>query len=436
MQSSKHIYYLLASGTALTLALTACGDSGGGGASADADEGDAGDDSGQQIELSVATFNEFGYEELLKEYEDANPGIKVSHVKADTADNARVALRNSLGANSGAADIEAMEVDWVTEFKQYPDKFADLSDPEVEGRWLDWKTEDATLDDGKLIGYGTDIGPEAVCYRADLFDQAGLPTDREEVAELLGETWDDYFAVGREFVASSDAAWYDSAGALWQGMINQVDLAYQDADGNVVATTNAEVRGLYDQVLKASVDEELSAGLGQWSDDWNAAFQQDEFATMLCPGWMLGVIEGNADGVEGWDVANVFPGGGGNWGGSYLTVPAQGDHVEEAKKLAAWLTAPEQQIKAFTAKGTFPSQVEALSSDTLLSSTNAFFNDAPTGQIFADRAEAVTMQPTKGPKYFDINSALQDAITRVDVDGTDDAESSWAKFVSDVEALG
>src|SRR5690606_26507616 len=248
----------------------------------------------------VATFNEFGYEELAKENMDLNPGIKVEHVKADTADNARAALRNSRGANTGAAGIEAIEVDWVTEDQRCPDRFADLSDPGVEGRWIDWKTEAVTLEDGKLIGYGTDIGPEAVCYRADLFEAAGLPTDREEVAELLGDTWEDYFAVGREFIKNSDAAWYDSAGALWQGMINQVDYAYEDADGNVVATTNPEVRSLYDQVLKASVDDELSAGLGQWSADWTSSFQEDEFATMLCPGWMLGVISGNAEGVEGW----------------------------------------------------------------------------------------------------------------------------------------
>ena len=437
MQRTSTTFPLLASAAAASLLLSACGSDG----NADADAGDgatgsATEGGGEQVSLTVATFNEFGYEELLSEYEDANPGVTVEHVKADTADNARAALRNSLGANSGAADIEAIEVDWVTEFRQYPDKFEDLSDPEVEGRWLDWKTEAVTLEDGKLIGYGTDIGPEAVCYRADLFEEAGLPTDREEVAELLGNTWEDYFAVGRDFVAASDAAWYDSAGALWQGMINQVDYAYEDEDGNVIATTNPEVRALYDQVLQASVDDELSAGLGQWSTDWSSSFQEDEFATMLCPGWMLGVIEGNAEGVEGWDVANVFPGGGGNWGGSYLTVPAQGENVEEAKKLAAWLTAPEQQVKAFAAKGTFPSQVEALESDTLLSSTNAFFNDAPTGQIFVERAEAVTMQPHKGPKYFDINTAMADAITRVDVDGTDDPESSWAKFVSAVESLG
>ena len=72
---------------------------------------------------------------------------------------------------------------------------------------------------------------------------------------------------------------------------------------------------------------------------------------MPCPSWMLGVIEGNAAGVTGWDIADTFPGGGGNWGGSYLTVPTQSEHPAEAIELAAWLTAPEQQIKAFKSKG-------------------------------------------------------------------------------------
>ncbi|KUG53492.1 ABC transporter substrate-binding protein [Serinicoccus chungangensis] len=420
---------LLATTAAATLALGACG-----GGSDENGDGEAGGEGGD-ITLSVATFNEFGYEDLLTEYEEQNPGVTVEHIKADTADNARAALRNSLGADSGAADVEAIEVDWVTEFQQYPDKFVDLSSEEVEGRWLDWKTEAVTLEDGMLLGYGTDIGPEAVCYRADLFEQAGMPTDREEVAELLEGDWDTYFEVGQQFVDETGIPWYDSAGALWQGMINQVEQPYETPEGEIIALDNPEVRELYDQVLAASVDDGLSAGLGQWSADWASAFQGEEFATMLCPAWMMGVIEGNAEGVEGWDVANVFPGGGGNWGGSYLTVPAQGDHVEEATELAAWLTAPEQQIKAFEAKGTFPSQQEALDSDTLAESSNAFFNDAPTGQIFAERAEAVTVTPFKGPKYFEINTAMADAITRVDVDKTDDPGSSWDKFAAAVEEL-
>jgi cellobiose transport system substrate-binding protein len=417
---------LLAVTTAVGL-VAACGGGGSDGAST------AG--SSEKITLSVATFNEFGYEDLIKEYMTLHPNITVEHKKAATANEARDNLNTRLAAGSGLSDIEAVEVDWLPELKQYPDKFVDLTSDSVKGRWVDWKAAQATTADGKLIGYGTDIGPEAICYRSDLFAAAGLPTDREKVAEALGSTWEDYFALGKKFSQASKVPWMESAGAVFQGMVNQVPNAYEKEDGTVIATENPQVRALYDQVLAASADG-LSAHLAQWGDDWTGSFQRDGFATMVCPSWMLGVIEGNAAGVKGWDIANTFPGGGGNWGGSFLTVPAQGKHPKEAKALADWLTAPEQQVKAFASKGTFPSQVAALDSPQLKSATNAFFNGAPTGQIFGERAQAVTVVPFKGPKYSGINDAMQQAIGRVDVDKTDTPESSWAKFVSAVQALG
>ncbi len=404
-------------------ALAACGGSG------SADEGSDG-----QVTLSIATFNEFGYEDLLTEYEQLNPGIKIEQKKAGTANEHQDNLYTKMAAGSGLSDIEAVEVDWLAALMEESDAFNDLSDPALDGRWLDWKSEAATTADGKLIGYGTDIGPEGICYRSDLFEKAGLPTDRDKVAELFG-TWDDYFAVGADFTAKlPDTAWYDASGATAQAMINQIEFSYEDADDNVIAGDNPEVKQVFDDVTAMS-DQGLSTKLTQWSEDWASAFQNDGFATMACPGWMLGVIEGNAAGVEGWDIANVFPGGGGNWGGSYLTVPAQSEHPEEAMKLAQWLTAPEQQIKAFEAKGTFPSQVEALSDPVLLDSTNAFFNDAPTGEILAERAEAVDFIPHKGPRYADINIAFQQAVQRVD-EGKESASEAWSSFLSDVDRLG
>lgn len=389
---------------------------------------------GGEITLTVATFNDFGYtDELFAQYEAENPGITIVHNRAATSNEARDNFFTKLGAGSGLADIEAVEVDWFAEMMQYSDKLADLTDPAVADRWVDWKTAAATDANGRLVAYGTDIGPQAVCYRADLFEAAGLPTDRDEVAALLEGDWDRYFEVGQQYVDASGAAWFDSAGATYQGMINQVEFAYEEADGTVIATENPEVKQIYTDVLTAS--ETLSAHLSQWSDDWFAGLSNGAFATMLCPGWMLGVISGNAPDVTGWDVANVFPGGGGNWGGSYLTVPAQGQNIEEAKKLAAWLTAPEQQMSAFAAAGTFPSQVEAYESTELQEATNEYFNNAPVGQILIERSQAIEVAPFKSVKYFPINDALQRALTRVDVDGTDTIDSSWELFVADVNAL-
>lgn len=410
---------------ALTLASTAaaCGSDGDGDTTSDG-----------KIKLTVATFNEFGYEDLIKEYNEMQDDVVVEQKKAGTANEHQDNLYTKLAAGSGLSDIEAIEVDWWSALMEQSDAFVDLSDPEVEGRWLDWKSEAATTPDGKLIGYGTDIGPEGMCYRSDLFEKAGLPTDREKVASLFAD-WDTYFETGREFVKKvPDTAWYDSSGGTAQAMINQTEYSFEDEDNAVIAADNPDVKAVFDTVT-ANVADGLTTGLTQWSEDWTAAFQNDGFATMACPGWMLGVIEGNAEGVEGWDIANVFPGGGGNWGGSYLTVPAQGDHPEEAKALAKWLTAPEQQIKAFEAKGTFPSQVDALDDPALTGATNAFFNDAPTGQILAERAEAVPFIPHKGPKFADINTAFQQAIQRVD-EGQESPDEAWDSFLADVERLG
>lgn len=406
----------------LSLGLAACG-------------GDDGDESADgKITLTVATFNEFGYEDLLTEYMELNPDIKVVQKKLGTWEEHRDNLYTKLAAGSGLSDIEAIEGDGMPAILEEADAFTDLTDPEVDGRWLDWKQAAGTSADGKLIGYGTDIGPEGICYRADLFKKAGLPTDRAEVAPLFAD-WETYFATGKEFVKKlPDTAWYDSSKGTSQAMINQLEFPFEDADNNVVATTNPEVKEVFDTVTSMQAAG-LATNLDQWSNDWVAAFQNDGFATMACPGWMLGIIEGNADGVKGWDIADAFPGGGGNWGGSFLTVPAQSEHPDEAKALANWLTAPEQQIKAFEAKNTFPSQVDALSDPKLLGATNAFFNNAPTGEILSNRAQAVTVQPYKGPKYADIIAAFQAAILRVD-EGQESPDEAWDSFTADVERIG
>src|SRR5699024_7345736 len=105
------------------------------------------------------------------------------------------------------------------------------------------------------------------------------------------------------------------------------------------------------------------------------------------------------------------------------------------KKLAAWLTAPEQQIAAFQAVGAFPSQVEALEAEEVTSTVNEFFNDAPVGEIYSERATAIDVQPFMGPNFFVINTVVADAITRWAGDGADPA-ASWDEALAAYDELG
>jgi len=391
----------------------------------------SGGDSDGQITLTIATFNDFGYtDELLQEYMEANPNVKIVHNRAAESGDARSNYFAKLG-KGGLADIEAVEIDWFAEAMQYSDLLAEAPDS-VKGRWLDWKEAAATDADGRLVGFGTDIGPQGICYRADLFEAAGLPSDREAVAELFDGDWNNFLDVADQYKAATGKPMIDAANSVLQGIVNQMEYSYTEPDGAVIATENPDVEAMYNLVVERAIPN--SAYSGQWSDDWFASMANGEFATMLCPGWMLGVISGNAPDVTGWDIADVFPGGGGNWGGSYLTVPADGDNVEAALALADWLTAPEQQMKAFVNAGTFPSQIEALESDELAASVNEFFNDAPVGEILSTRAEAVTVAPYKDADYFKYHDALQNAVNRV-FDGVEDQKTSWNTWVAEVSAF-
>jgi cellobiose transport system substrate-binding protein len=407
------------------------------GCSPDSDTADPSASSGEPITLSISTFSEWGYTDLLEEYQDLHPEITIEHNKFATSDEAKEQLQTALGAGSGLADVVGVDNSWMPLLQQYPEEFIDMASPSVEGRWNQWNVDLATTDDGKLLGYATDIGPQSITYRADLFEAAGLPSDRESVAELFGgadATWDDFFAVGEQFkAANTGVPFYDASASVATSWGDQYEVLWEDPETDeIIAADNPDLKNIYDTVL---AHDDLSAHLARWTEDWNAAFQNDGFAVMLSPSWMLGVIEGNAAGVTGWDVANVYPGGGVNSGGSYLSVPTMSAHPEEAKALADWLTAPEQQLKAFASTGNFPSQIEAQKSDELQQVTNAFFNDAPVGTILTDRAAAIKVLPYKGANYSAITSAFNNAINRVSVDGNVTADESWSMFVDELGTL-
>lgn len=416
---------IAASGTVAALALAGCAPA----ATTGGTDGEAPSD--EPVTLTITTFGTFGYEELYEEYMEANPNVTIEASNIDTGGNARTDLFTKLAAGSGVSDIVAIEEGWLGAVMEISDQFVDLRDHGIEDRkgdWVDWKYETGTDANGRVIGYGTDIGPAGLCYNATAFEAAGFPTEREEVATLLEGDWEHFFEKGQEYVDATGNAWFDHSGFVWNSMVNQLEEGYYTADGELHVESNDELRARFD-LLASAVEGGQSAAQAAWDWNNNQSFVDSTFATFVCPGWMLGVVKerveaAGGDATSGWDFADVFPGGAANWGGAWLSIPETSEHKAEAAALADWLTQPEQQVKQSAAAGNFPSTIEAQETLAAEATPNEFFNDAPTGAILAARAEGVVAQ-FKGPD----DSVIQEnvfgpALQKLEHEGAD-ADAAW-----------
>ncbi|WP_262402645.1 ABC transporter substrate-binding protein [Actinomadura sp. CNU-125] len=315
------------------------------------DDGDSGGDG--TVELTVDVFGEPGYEELYKQYEASHPNVKIKQRKVSSLDDFKPRIQQWMATGSGAGDVVMLEEGILPLYMQQPDKFVNLFDhggKELEQNFVSWKWQAGVTPDGKqLVGLGTDVGALAMCYRTDLFEKAGLPTERDEVSKLW-PTWDEYLKVGQDFQSKmKDSKWLDGPTAVWRVTVLQQagagpGYSYFDKSNKLVFDSNPAVKSSFDTALKFEQNK-LTADMSIFTPPWQTALKRDTFATVPCPSWMLGGIkEFSGDYGKGkWDVASV-PGGSGYWGGSWLAVPKQTDHAKEAAELAKFLTSPEGQV--------------------------------------------------------------------------------------------
>jgi cellobiose transport system substrate-binding protein len=416
---------------AVLAAATACG----------GDETAGGGGGGGPVTLTVNVFGNFGYEQLYREYEASHPNTKiVERGTGSDLSNYTPALTRNLATGSGAGDVVALEEGIMIQFKEQAQNFVDLGEygaNDDRGNFLPWKFEGGLAPDGKkVLGLGTDVGSMGMCYRRDLFQKAGLPTERDAVAKLW-PTWQDYVAVGNRFKGrNTGAKWFDAASNTYNTILVQeagktTGYTYYDRDNNLVVDSNPAIKAAYDQML-GMIRDGLSAGYKSFSDQWNAGFKQGTFATIACPAWMLGYIKGQAGDANAgkWDVTSA-PGEGGNWGGSWLGVPRQSKHPKEAAELVRFLTSPKSQIAAFKAVNNLPSSPVALDDPATKAFKNAYFNDAPVGEIFGNGAKE--LKPVYfGPRNQAVRDAVENTLLAVQ-QGKLKPEEAWARAVEDAK---
>ncbi|MGW5389542.1 extracellular solute-binding protein [Streptomyces koyangensis] len=382
-------------------------------------EGTGGGRKDGKVTITMGLYGVMGFKEtgLLDKYMEENPDVVVKAEIAGDEQTYYTALQTHLAAGSGLKDIQGIEIGRAKELVDtQQDKFSDLSGVKGTDHFLPWKQSQVTSDDGKVIGLGTDTGPMAVCYRKDKFEEAGLPTDRDEVAKLWEGDWAKYVAVGESFkkgMKGDKVAFMDSASGLFNAMIYGGPQQFYDKEGELVYADNPVVKEAWKLASKAATSD-LTAKLRQFQPGWDPGLANGTFATAVCPAWMLAHISEKAgEANKGkWDVAKAPKGA--NWGGSFLGVMENSPVKKEAQELVAWLTAPEQQAFLFQKQSLFPSSRTALESPEVSGAKSEYFNDAPIGEIFGAAAREVPEEQVLGRKDGTIKDIFSQGLTLIE----------------------
>ncbi len=387
------------------------------------DDADAGDGAAtDDVTLTWWTFGGSGHDNAIAEFEAANPGVTVEVIVAGFDEHHEKLLAGFVSGE--VPDIALLEVGYSSLFKANPESFTDLADygaADLESDFVPFRWEHGVAPSGEIIGIPTDVGGLAVAYRADLFEAAGLPTDPAEVTALM-PTWDEFLNVGDQYVAATGNAYIDSAGLLFESIVKQGPEGFYSQNGELIYDTSPHVQAAWDYSTDA-VARGLSANIGAFTPEWNAAMGNGDYAVQLAPAWMMNYIAGQAPDTAGsWNVAD-FPEGGGNWGGSQLTIPAGAEHPDLAWELISYISTTDQQAQIFQDFGNFPSITSLYDTPEILDFENEHFSNQKVGAVYAASILAVEPQ-FEGVEQRTILREFTGALGELE-NGNVDADGAW-----------
>lgn len=371
-----------------------------------------------------------GLDTLIKAYTLKRPDIDVE-VVITQFDDMLPSLKTAFATNGDTPDVVLLESSQLNQIKHFQPYFYNLYDFNDERvHYLDWKWRQAENKDRTfLYGMPADIGPIALAYRHDLFKAAGLPFEREDVGDAI-RSWDDLEQAGLQLKKKTGVFLFDNLANVYSTYMNQFDAPYQVPQDSHGYPVNPKVKAAWDLAVRYH-KLGINAGLPSQTPGWAEGAVNGQFAAVLAPSWVHGVMKKNAPATSGkWDLARA-PGLPSNWKGSFLAVPKLSRYPKEAYELAHWLTAPQQQLTNFLANGNFPSTPESYASVSFLEVRDPFFNGAPVGQLYSYPALRYKAEYEE-VEFNRMDRIVRDGLRRVEMEGAD-PEKVWAAVVMQIQ---
>lgn len=417
-KTQKSLVVLLTSAMALSLA--ACGSSPSG-ESAKPTTTSNPEDIKATITVGGWPSGDDGFKAALEGFNEKFPNITVEFNFQDTTAHHQ-ALSTALAAGSDAPDVAMVEGAYIAQYcnsnalvnlldepynaEQYKDDFIAL-------KW----DQGYSVDGSRLVAIPWDVGPCTYFYRTDIFKECGLPTDPEEVTELMS-TWDGVLQVAEAVNIPGERWLVPNASYFYELMFSNRDFYNKDLSLKLDRDGDIDCLNAVIEMREKGLDMNVD----MWSTEAYAAYGAGTCVSVATGGWFGGFLKTDIDpdGAGHWGVARL-PGGikDCNWGGSYLVIPEQGENKEAAWTFVKYMmcnaTAQNEMLEAIDY---FPAYTPSYDDTAIYDAGDDYFGGEKTKALWASIAEnlepvySTMMDVTaQGCIYPTINQCLSDGKT-------------------------
>jgi ABC-type sugar transport system, periplasmic component len=298
-------------------------------------------------------------------------------------------LQTNLVSGSGAppvAMLESIDAQVFIDTGSVTDLSDRIEEAGIRENFVSGTWEGLSTDDG-IYALPWDIGPVAVFYRQDIYDEYDIDPDSIE-------TWDDFIEEGQKLpddIALLNLPENDLNG-VWRYQFRQLggEPFLESGEVNINSETSLRVA----RKIKEIYDAGVATNIESWSSSWFTAYGNGDIAALPAGAWMEGTLRAelpDTSGLWGVHLPLAYESGGSratNWGGSNLMIPNQ---VSETEAARAWdymmwtLANEEMQLLMFEEYGLFPALETTYDSD-IFSEPVDFFDGQPVREVYASVA--------------------------------------------------
>jgi ABC-type glycerol-3-phosphate transport system substrate-binding protein len=281
--------------------------------------------------------------------------------------------------------------------REYEDRLYDLT----KQRFRVEQGGDPTqkTDEGQFFGIPNDLGPMALVYNTEVFDEAGLPTDPEDVQDEI-QTWDQFISAGETVNQETEAdmmsfEYGSRQSSVAHTLCTQAGGLYYNEDGEFAFDQEANIKAMEQLVDLTEVNRRET-----WnSDSYISGLKNNEIATIVAPFWYkfvmrgLRTTRGTLQEMEGvWRVIPIpridddTPRAS-NFGGVPAAIPAalSQEQIDAARDFGEYWHLSEDAVNQKLAMGAFPAIKPEGASE--LTAESEYFGGQQANEVWVASAE-------------------------------------------------